>query len=252
MMNIFKCAIFFVVMLPILTFADDYSFYKKNANDRYVELNNFRVYFGANDDSSNVYILDASGKVNKVCKINNWVKSSQPMMNVSFNVTNDRKAILIYGINSYLLSNELLECSNGSVSLHRVSDGDDTDTVVDINFGKHLYLSVRVDDAQTQMYKAKVVEFNGGENLIDYGVFFLPIKKIFNGKISLDGKYVYPDSLDCFEDSSSGVWDIKEKKKVVFTSDTNSDDEITDKCQKLFNGEATLKDLGGKLVLPDK
>ncbi|EDS4738568.1 hypothetical protein ACK1QP_004596 [Salmonella enterica] len=262
MMKFFKFIISMISVVFYSAYADDYSFYKKEASSNYIFFDDQYITFGIGSNISTVNIMDVANGKKRSCHIDNWKINAQPMINALSKLTSDKNAILIYGTNSFLLTQELMVCKNGTVSLHPVpTPSSDVDTVVDIDFDKKIYLSISVVDAQSQEYSARLTGFNSNDDLINAGVFhsseqgetfYLPMKNILDGSISLDGRYVFPDSMDCFENSPSGVWDIKEKKKVIFPSESNSDDEIADKCQKLFEGKASLKDLGGKLVLPTK
>jgi len=117
-----------------------------------------------------------------------------------------------------------------------------------------------VVDAHLRAYQVIVSNFNGTKNLLagkgfwsdsinesdDDNVFY-PGDTIYIGKISINGKYVAPNDLDCTMDLFPGVWDIENKMKVAFLED--KDDAVIDhKCKELFSGIKTLNELSGKLI----
>ncbi|QUG77881.1 hypothetical protein GKQ23_08605 [Erwinia sp. E602] len=117
-----------------------------------------------------------------------------------------------------------------------------------------------MNDVRVLSYTAIVSNFGSNKNLLSGPGFFsgknsdIPFgvgDNQYGGKISLDGKYVSPVYLSCFVDSFPGLWDIRKNKRVVFDASLG-DDEIKNRCQKLFDGKATLEELGGKLIRPKK
>ena len=60
--------------------------------------------------------------------------------------------------------------------------------------------------------------------------------------ISPDGRYVAIEAIGCRDDLPiTGVWDIKKNKKVVFSTEVFSENEIKAKCNALFGIENTKK-----------
>ncbi|TDB47889.1 hypothetical protein C5468_17515 [Photorhabdus luminescens subsp. mexicana] len=177
--------------------------------------------------------------------------------------TTDKRAIIFYSSNRYLLTNELMQCKNGKVKLYE-SPHPDIAMLQDINFEKKLYLSLGLVNKDS--WAAIIANFGSDENLIVGPGFFDKDSNnleegfaIFDkgyGRISPDGKYVSPNGLYCednYTSSTPGVWDIENKKRVTFPYEwgdlgriTNLD-EISEKCKKLFYGEATLEELRGNL-----
>ncbi len=229
-----------------------------SAND-VIRYGDFTMYMDSKD-SSIIYIVNDDGKSNVACKINNW-KSEYSQGGGDIAITNDEKGVLVYQTNKYLSTNELMHCNASGIALHTIPQSDEWRyTIVDINFEKRLALLVALEDIRSLSYTAIVSNFDSNKNLLS-GPGFLSGKKNdipfymrsgqYGGKISLNGKYVYPYYIDCAVDSFPGLWDIKKNNKVVFDASLG-DDEIKDRCQKLFDGKATLEELGGKLIKPKK
>ncbi|GAB2947152.1 hypothetical protein [Hafnia psychrotolerans] len=196
------------------------------------------------------------------CKINNW--------NITYNngagvisLTTDKKAILLANTQSYLYVDEVINCQEGGVSLHKVPvpNSYPFGTVIDLNFEKKIYLSVVLEDISTLSYTAIVSKFDSNKNIInakgfenkqttnkDNSFYLEGSSGGYGGKISINGKYIFPVNLDCSSDSFPGIWDLENKKRVVFSSHKNSSITIDEKCHKLFNGVASLEELGGELV----
>lgn len=209
-------------------------------------------------DLSTIHVVNNDIKSSFPCKIKNWLDKYNSGIGV-ISITNDQKALLIYPTNKYILISELIRCNFSGVLLHKIPQSDDRlDTIIDINFKRKLTLLVALDDVRELTYTAILSTFDSNKNIIS-GPGFFDLKNkpaafgignsFYVGKISLDGKYVHPYDLDCAFDSFPGVWNIKAKKKVIFPKSLG-DDEINSRCQKLFNGEATLEALGGKLINP--
>lgn len=60
--------------------------------------------------------------------------------------------------------------------------------------------------------------------------------------ISPNGRYFAINSIECGEDrAGNNVWDIKKDKKVVFSTQKFSEEEIQAKCSALFGIENVKK-----------
>lgn len=230
------------------------------------------LYYNQVKIGNNVFSLDKiddgvmhinDGRSNYTCRIDNW--------NAKFNrgagvisKTTDGKAILLENSDSYLYVNDMINCHGDKIFLHKIPipGTPPFGRVIDLNFDKKLYLSVIAEDIQSNMYTAVISHFNSKANIISSNGFYsekssseAAFHLSFNGhggKISLDGKYIYPAELDCSTDSFPGVWDINKRKKVVFSSAIYDDESINKKCHSLFNGDSSLQVLGGKLITPHK
>lgn len=211
------------------------------------------------DKKGFIHIL--SHEIDSFCKIENWVSGYGKGAGV-IQVTTDGKAVLVAGTDSYLYVKDILKCNVGKISLNKnpVPDKPPFGMVIDINFDKRIYLSVILNDASSSEYTAVVSKFNSNESIIkskgfeggedsdnEDSTFYLSDIG-YGGRISLNGRYVYPSDLDCSIDSFPGVWDLVTRKKVVFTKNNLSNEDVEFKCKALFNGEAELGTLGGKLV----
>ncbi|MFK8260621.1 hypothetical protein ACFL9S_22890 [Erwinia sp. AnSW2-5] len=224
-----------------------------------IRYGDFTMYMDRKD-SSVIHIVNDNGNSDVACKINNWKGRGNSGGGI-ISITNDKKGVLLYPTNKFLSVNELMQCNSDGVSLHTIpQSADERDTIVDINFEQKLVLLVVVDDVRSLTFTAILSRFDSNNNLLSGPGFFsekssdIPFgigDSWYGGKISLDGKYVAPYDLGCFVDSFPGLWDIKKNKKVVFDTSLG-DDEIKDRCQKLFDGQATLEELGGKLIKPKK
>lgn len=204
--------------------------------------------------------------INSKCEIKNWGKNMGRDGGGMLSLTSDQVALLVYSGNQYLRVKDVLSCNNQPIKLQSISYVDnEIATIIDINFAKKIVLSLVVIDAQSLKYQAIVTNFGGLRNIlsgkgfwdgsvksVDDGETFSFGTGFFIGKLSSDGKYVSPNDLDCSVDSFPGVWDIINKGKVIFRSPKNSDENINSKCHKLFNGKASLKELGGELLLDKK
>ncbi|CRG52675.1 hypothetical protein [Yersinia wautersii] len=196
------------------------------------------------------------------CVIKNWnIKYNNGAGVIS--LTTDKKAILLANTQAYLYVDEVINCKEGGVSLHKVPvpNSPPFGTVIDLNFDKKIYLSVVLEDIRTLSYTAIVSKFDSNKNIInakgfenkqttnkDNSFYLEGSSGGYGGKISINGKYIFPVNLDCSSDSFPGVWDLENKKRVVFSSHKNSSITIDEKCHKLFNGVASLEELGGELV----
>ncbi|OCQ52598.1 hypothetical protein Ppb6_02211 [Photorhabdus australis subsp. thailandensis] len=236
------------------------------ANDKYVvNIDGLKIYLDKNNLSTVIVENDMSGKRNK-CNIENWRKYDTDNGDGIIRGTTDKRAIIFYSSSRYLLINELIQCKNGQVKLYD-SPHPDIAMLQDINFEKHLYLSLGLVDKDS--WAATIANFGSDESLIIGPGFFDKSSNsleegfaIFDGgygKISPDGKYVSPNGLYCegdYTSSTPGVWNIEKRKRVTFPYEWGdlgrimNLDEISEKCRKLFYGEATLEELGGKLNDP--
>lgn len=237
-------------------------------------IGNSRIYLDPDNLSTIVIENRASGK-RKTCRIQNWVhKAPDEEIITIIKVTTDKKAMIFpYPSNRYLLIADVMACDKRGVKLHNspAPINNDLHILQDINFDKHLYLTLMMatadDESQQRRWAAIIASFGNETNLIkEPGFFnetespkvgqlgFLIDSKTGSGMISPDGKYVAPDGLDCVDDDTfPGTWDIEKKKRVVFPTKlgkwgkVENPDEIFAKCKKLFYGEATLEELGGQL-----
>ena len=223
-----------------------------------IRYGDFTMYMDKKERSI-IHVVNDNGKSDVLCQINNWESRFNTGGDIA--ITNDQKGVLVYPTNKYLSTAELMRCSIDGIELHKIPESEDRrHTIIDINFEKKLALLVVLEDVRTLNYTAIVSRFDSNENLLsgpgfssinDEDIPFYIGSDRYAGKISLDGKYVSPSDLDCAVDSFPGLWDIKKNKKVVFDKSLG-DDEINNRCQKLFDGQATLEELGGKLVKPKK
>ncbi|MFK8260620.1 hypothetical protein ACFL9S_22885 [Erwinia sp. AnSW2-5] len=223
-----------------------------------IRYGDFTMYMDKKERSI-IHIVNDNGRSDVLCKINNWENRFNTGGDMA--ITNDEKGVLIYPTNKYLSTDELMRCSGDGIDLHEIPQSEDRrHTIIDINFDKKLALLVVLEDVRTLDYTAIVSSFDRNKNLLsgpgfsslnDENIPFYIGGDRYVGKISLDGKYAAPSDLDCAVDSFPGLWDFKKNKKVVFDTSLG-DDEIKDRCQKLFDGEATLEELGGKLIRPKK
>ncbi|WP_337264496.1 MULTISPECIES: hypothetical protein [unclassified Serratia (in: enterobacteria)] len=244
--------------------ADDIEQYKK------VTLDGETIYL-TSPDLSVVTIVNDKQKKFSNCKIANFIPDDARQGVGMLILTNDKKAIIFYSSSRYMIVDDLKKCVNGKVILHGSPNPESQyNMVVDINFNKRLYLSLSVFDVRTNEYEAIISHFGSSKNLIKAPGFFQLGKKgkgffqpeLGQPVISIDGKYVAPSGTDgqCFKvnapfygDNFPGVWDIDKRKKVMFKpvmSDSGrlvNQDEMDKKCDDLFKGKATLKELGGEL-----
>ncbi|MBB6116599.1 hypothetical protein F4826_003541 [Rahnella inusitata] len=245
-----KKMIFMIILTPVISHASlYYNQVKVDKNNFFLDKINHDVMHITNNDKKHT------------CLIENWEsKFSQGAGVISR--TTDGKAIVLANTDSYLYVNELVNCQNNKVLLHKVPVpfSIPLGVVVDMNFDKKIYLLMILEDVQSRTYTALVSNFNTKKNIISADGFFsessysengFNLGNEYSGRISLDGRYIYPESLGCSIDSFPGVWDIINKGRVIFRSSKNSDADIKSKCQILFSGKASLKELGGEL-LPDK
>ncbi|WP_434525474.1 hypothetical protein [Photorhabdus asymbiotica] len=233
------------------------------SNDDYVvNIDNLKIFLNKNNFSTVIVENSMSGEFN-TCNIENWKKEDTDNGDGIIRSTTDKKAIIFYSSNRYLLTNELIQCKNGKIKLYE-SPHPDIAMLQDINFEKKLYLSLGLVNKDS--WAAIIANFDSDKNLIVGPGFFdkdshnleegFTISDKGYGRISLDGKYVSPNGLYCednYTSSTPGVWDIENKKRITFPYEwgdlgriTNLD-EISEKCKKLFYGEATLEELGGTL-----
>ncbi|WP_336225859.1 hypothetical protein [Erwinia aphidicola] len=224
-----------------------------------IRYGDFTMYMDRKD-SSVIHIVNDNGSSDVACKINNK-ESKRNSGGGIIAITNDEKGVLVYPTNKYLSTAELMKCNSDGVGLHKIPQSDDwRDTIIDINFDKKLVLLMVLEDVRRLTFTSILSSFDSNKNLLSGPGFFSGKKSDipfdignswYVGKISLDGKYAAPSDLDCAVDSFPGLWDIQKNKKVVFDKSLG-DDEINNRCQKLFDGQATLEELGGKLIKPKK
>lgn len=252
-----RSGVFFLIFLILVVFSNlSYSsdFYNSVKVD---------VYTLSLDKDKKGFVHILSHEIDSFCKIENWVGGYGKGAGV-IQVTTDGKAVLVAGTDSYLYVKDILKCNGGKVSLNKnpVPDKPPFGMVIDINFDKMIYLSVILNDASNSEYTAIVSKFNSNESIIkskgfeggedsdnEDSTFYLSDIG-YGGRISLNGRYVYPSDLDCSIDLFPGVWDLVTRKKVVFTKSNMSNEDVKYKCKALFNGEAELGALGGELVSP--
>ncbi|WP_337264495.1 MULTISPECIES: hypothetical protein [unclassified Serratia (in: enterobacteria)] len=242
--------------------ADDLSEYKA------VILDGDVIYLSSTDLSI-VKIENSKNGTIANCKIANFIPDDARQGVGLLILTSDKKAIIFYSSSRYMIVDELRKCKDGNVELYKSPDPKKY-TLVDINFKRKLYLSLL--NSNINIYQAIIAHFGSDENLIkapgfagfddnlDAQGFPLP----FHGQsvISPDGKYVAPvgisaqcrdNNIPDYLQSFPGVWDIEKKKRVTFKSKLDdldqlaNEQEINDKCNDLFFGKKTLKELQGKL-----
>ncbi len=198
------------------------------------------------------------------CQISHW-KTEYAHGAGILSLTTDKKAVLLANTYSYLYLDDILHCNGKDISLYQVPvpDPPHGGSVIDMNFDKKIYLAVVLEDVRSQRYTAVVAHFGSSKNLIkavgfttnqmvdSYSSFPLDDAG-YGGKISLNGKYIFPDELDCTEEVFPGVWDIENNKKVIFPARYYTPEEIAVRCEKLFNGQGSLEELGGWLIRPKK
>ncbi|WP_072023303.1 hypothetical protein [Photorhabdus australis] len=238
------------------------------ANDDYVvNVDNLKVFLNKKNFSTVIVENSISGEFN-TCNIVNWKNDDTDNGNGMIRNTTDKKAIIFYSSNRYLLVDELKECKNGQIKLYKSPDPENN-MLQDINFNKRLYLSLGIEDRDS--WSATISYFGSNDNFIKAPGFYdknrsesigegFSIGGNGNGKISPNGQYVAPNGLGCedgeYGEVMPGVWDIRKKKWITFPRRWNdfgeviNSDEIYEKCRKLFYGEATLEELGGKLNDP--
>ncbi|POD89245.1 hypothetical protein BV924_22955 [Pectobacterium odoriferum] len=209
-----------------------------------------------------VDIYNADTKITSSCKIGNWEESFLKGAG-ELSLTSDNESVLVAFTNKFFKIKELENCINKPVKLRDVQYADRAiSRIIDINFEKKLILALVVIDTQSMAHQAIVSEFNGKKSILSGKGFWDPTLKnvdvsdetfpvdyndYYQGKISVNGKYVAPNDLDCSVDSFPGVWDIEKKMKVSFPED--KDDAVIDrKCKELFSGDKTLNELGGNFI----
>ncbi|PKH26459.1 hypothetical protein CIG19_01275 [Enterobacterales bacterium CwR94] len=195
------------------------------------------------------------------CKINDWSK-------VFYNgggrisLTTDKKAVLVYPGNYYMELNSMLSCDKNGLEMHKINYyKDNISSLVDVNFENRLALALIVVDAQAGTCQAILSKFDEDKNILSGKGFWKESlvgnqteidafglgDNFYVGKISANGNYVSPNDLDCSSDAFPGVWDIKEKKRVVF-NDRHGPLSIDKKCKILMSGKKTLRELQGELI----
>ncbi|MCT8354433.1 MULTISPECIES: hypothetical protein [Photorhabdus] len=249
------------ILLILLLLASLYAI----ANDEHVvNIDDSKIYLDKNNFSTVIIENSTSDKFN-TCNIENWKNDDTDNGDGMIRSTTDKRAIIFYSSNRYLLINELKECKNGQVKLYKSPDPDNN-MLQDINFNKQLYLSLGIEDKDS--WSATISYFGSNENLIKAPGFYdknrhdsigegFSIGGNGYGKISPNGQYVAPNGLGCddgeYGEIMPGVWDIGKKKWITFPRRWDdlgrviNSDEVYEKCKKLFYGEATLEKLGGKL-----
>ncbi len=226
-----------------------------------IKIDGYRIFL----DKINKGMLNVKTHNKEVaCQISNW-KTEYALGGGSISLTTDKKAVLFTNTDSYLYLDDILHCNGKDISLNQVPvpDSSPFGSVIDLNFDKKIYLAVVLEDVRSQRYTAVVSHFGSKKNLIkavgfttnqmadSYSSFPLDDAG-YGGKISLNGKYIFPTSLNCTEEVFPGVWDIENNKKVVFPARYYTPEEIAVRCEKLFNGQGSLEELGGWLIRPKK
>ncbi len=249
----FKINSILFMMLGTMTFSSWGAYYNTIEVDGVsVNLDKNKVgYLSVRDQKSNA---------NYSCKLNNWNDSLLSGAG-GISLTSDHVGVLIASGNKYLYVNDIINCKGKPITIHSIPYFDeDISSIIDVNFGKKLVLALVVVDAHLLSYQAIISRFNGTKNLLagkgfwsdsknepDDDSLFYSGDTIYLGKISVNGKYIAPNDLDCTVNSFPGVWDIERKMKVAFLED--KDDVVIDhKCKELFSGDKTLNELGGKLI----
>jgi hypothetical protein len=223
-------------------------------NSKQVILNERVVYIS--EVESSIITMRKGVSIYEKCKITNLQKKDTENGNGIINLTSDKKAIIFYSSGRYLLADEIIKCRNGNVTIR---DSPDPKSAVhmlqDVNFENEIYLSLSLEDKG--LWSAIIAKFNSDKNLLSGNGFFnnseaigygFEIFGLGSGSISVDGKYAAPNGWGCSKDDVPGVWDIQQKEKVVFLSEDDKSNEINNKCLRLFNGDATLKELDGELL----
>jgi len=244
---------FLFVMLSAMTFSSWGAYYNT------IEVDGVGVSFDKSKAGA-IIVHNQKSNASYSCKLDNW-DDSLLFGAGGISLTSDHVGVLIASGNKYLYVNDVLNCKGKPISIHSIPYFDEViSSIIDVNFEKKLVLALVVVDARLRSYQAIVSKFNGTENLLsgkgfwsnsknepdDDSVFF-PGNTIYLGKISVNGKYVAPNDLDCSVDSFPGVWDIIKKMKVTFPDDKD-DAAIDSKCRQLFSGDKTLDELGGKVI----
>ncbi|HGM6668279.1 TPA: hypothetical protein ACKQC7_005062 [Serratia marcescens] len=255
-MMMFKTNSSLFMILGAMTFSSWGAYYNT------IEVDGASVNFDKNK-AGYVSIYDKKSNAYYSCKIDNWNDSLLSGAG-GISLTSDQVGVLIASGNKYLYVNDIINCKGKPISIHSIPYFDEEiASIIDVNFEKKLVLALVVIDARLRSYQAIVSRFNGTENLLSGKGFwsdsqneagddslFYPGDTIYIGKISINGKYVAPNDLDCTVDSFPGVWDIEKKMKISFLED--KDDVIIDrKCKELFSGSKALNELGG-MLLPNK
>lgn len=257
MKTISKCLLFSLLLAVALpTLATD--------AEKIVIMDSSKIYLDPNNLSTVIIENGYSGK-RSTCHIRNWVNEDTSNGDGIIKTTTDKKGIILYSSNRYLLIDELMACKNGQVKLHESPEPENKGTLQDINFAKKLYLTLWFQGENTSA--ALLARWGSTENLIQAPGFshkkgriergFSVDRGFGSGMISADGKYVVPNGPDCRDSvrdyNAFSVWDIETQKRVAFPVEVNKDgkvvneEEIDDKCNRLLNGEATLEELGGTL-----
>ncbi|MDN2485278.1 hypothetical protein MML63_06475 [Kosakonia sacchari] len=249
----FKTNSFLFMMLGATAFSSWARYYNT------IDTDGIGIHFDK-DKAGTVNVHDDKLNTDYSCKIENWNNSLLSGAG-GISLTSDHAGVLIASGNKYLDVKELIGCKGQTIRIHSISYFNDAiSSIIDVNFEKKLVLALVVIDAHFRSYQAIVSRFNENENLLsgngfwsnfpsesDENSLFYPGGSIYLGKISINGKYVAPNDLDCTVNSFPGVWDIERKMKVAFLED--KDNAVIDrKCKELFSGEKTLNELGGKLT----
>lgn len=249
----FKTNPFLFMILGAMAFSSWGAYYNT------IEVDGVGVKFDKNKAGA-IIVQNQKSNTNYSCRLDNWDDSLLSGAG-GISLTSDHVGVLIASGNKYLLVNDVINCKGKPISIHSIPYFDEEiSSIIDVNFEKKLVLALVVVDAHLRSYQAIVSKFNGTKNLLsgkgfwsksgnepDDDSLFSPGNTIYLGKISVNGKYVAPNDLDCTVNSFPGVWDIERKMKVAFLED-NDDGVIDRKCKELFSGEKTLNALGGKLV----
>jgi hypothetical protein len=155
----------------------------------------------------------------------------------------DKSAVILsdreyFGINSIKL------CKQQPIRVNRIKSG--VGTLIDINIPANLFLALDVISTSPLSFLATVAHLKSSRNLIDLPGAYVSNRNLkalqeqgfsYNAefsqpRISISGRYVTPSGeVDCSENAYPGVWDLRDKKRVVFQ---NPISDAQAKCEALF------------------
>lgn len=215
------------------------------ASDEVASLRGFDIRL--NKDIAGEIVVENRNE-NKVtrCRVKDWDNRLAKGGGL-INLTSDNIGLIINPVSGYVPVDQLLQCNNGEIEIRKIKYYDsDMAMLIDINFKQKIVLGLVVIDANLGQYQAIISKIDGVQNLIDsdgfWGGVTAPLRSEddyfskgeseYLGKISPDGRYVAPNDMDCSLDSFPGVWDMKEKEKVVF--ENNGSLSVDEQCKMLF------------------